>query len=516
MASNKQQQTPKKGKNKRRADATLSPHQTGKLQVIDDSPSEQDKPQVTSQLGNDTIDSAMNTEVKQINDDNAESTSNTNTSEQISDETNGNNTDPIETDHIEESQHIFVCYIKGVNTNIAQIAQQNPIKFREEFISHFGEPIDVQIHYKTKCIKVYSNLEVKQLLLQQSELLGYSIQVSEPYQSKPQRTFYVPNASSFAFQNQYKAIIFHVPEDLSEEEICSATEAKLAKRISKPSMYGNRIPTTSVILTFNDQPPSNVYIGFSRYQTQTYVPKPIRCNKCQKFGHVTSKCTTQLLRCSYCTGSHSYDNCTRKQNDSPPVCANCNGTHSSAYSKCPKFIEIKQALEIRATERISYKEALQKVKSNTSHQQDHETLPKRADASNSAPQHQPYFQPNSELEEKISSHDSLLQSLRGALDAQAIQIEQLTEQVHKLKTDNDKLLLSVQQSFVDFQTNFINEIFQKQFLTLKQEIVSEVRSIIAETSTRSHIPSTIPVRQTAQVSNKFPPHPSSNKNAVVK
>ena len=72
------------------------------------------------------------------------------------------------------------------------------------------------------------------------------------------------------------------------------------------------IKTNTLILTFNTpQIPDyqkNCYLNIPITQ---YVPNPIRCYKCQRFGHVTGRCkhSETCARCSE-TG-HKDDTCTK-------------------------------------------------------------------------------------------------------------------------------------------------------------------------------------------------------------
>lgn len=56
---------------------------------------------------------------------------------------------------------------------------------------------------------------------------------------------------------------------------------------------------------------------------------PIRCNKCQSFGHIKASCTGDA-RCSYCASdSHTADDCPIKGSPSIYRCSNCNGGHAT-------------------------------------------------------------------------------------------------------------------------------------------------------------------------------------------
>ncbi|KAL0153030.1 hypothetical protein M9458_051629, partial [Cirrhinus mrigala] len=49
--------------------------------------------------------------------------------------------------------------------------------------------------------------------------------------------------------------------------------------------------------------PEKVYIGFMCYDVRLYIPPPIRCFKCQRYGHVAAVCKGKQ-RCGKCSGEH--------------------------------------------------------------------------------------------------------------------------------------------------------------------------------------------------------------------
>ena len=51
------------------------------------------------------------------------------------------------------------------------------------------------------------------------------------------------------------------------------------------------IKVNTAILTFNrPTPPATIKVGFERCNVQPYVPSPLRCFKCQQFGHHQDSC----------------------------------------------------------------------------------------------------------------------------------------------------------------------------------------------------------------------------------
>ena len=130
-----------------------------------------------------------------------------------------------------------------------------------------------------------------------------------------------------------------------------------AKRFSKKS---HDIVTryNSILLTFSEPNlPDHVSMGYQKFTIRPYVPPPIRCFKCQRYGHVASECHG-AIRCVRCGDHHSFDECPTKES---PKCCHCQGNHSAAYGGCPEYKRAQKVVEIKTTQNISYSEAVKKV-----------------------------------------------------------------------------------------------------------------------------------------------------------
>ena len=68
--------------------------------------------------------------------------------------------------------------------------------------------------------------------------------------------------------------------------------------------------------------------------------KVIRCNQCQRFGHIAQVCLYPQ-RCVNCSENHNVL-CTL-----PSKCANCGGEHGADSNRCPTYLGIKERLEHR-------------------------------------------------------------------------------------------------------------------------------------------------------------------------
>ena len=103
--------------------------------------------------------------------------------------------------------------------------------------------------------------------------------------------------------------------------------------------------------------PEFLEVDGRRYKVYLYIPKPLRCDRCQFYGHRTFACTRDVV-CSRCGGSHSYTDCPDKNN---LKCANCAQAHSAAHKSCPVYIKTQTALRIRAEQNIPFADAMIKV-----------------------------------------------------------------------------------------------------------------------------------------------------------
>lgn len=114
---------------------------------------------------------------------------------------------------------------------------------------------------------------------------------------------------------------------------------------------GQTIPTNSYVVTMQaTQIPEYIFIGMERIKTRVYYPRPMRCNKCLKFGHTTKNCKSVEI-CATC-GKLSHGPC-----DASPNCTNCNGNHNSFDKKCPQFTKEAEIIKIKVDNNYSFRDA---------------------------------------------------------------------------------------------------------------------------------------------------------------
>ena len=163
---------------------------------------------------------------------------------------------------------------------------------------------------------------------------------------------------------EVKGVISNVPMDLSEEEIresLSGKQVTFVKRLPYRS-EGRVAPGRSVLICFKSTIlPSVVDIGYLRFRTRPYIPKPPRCSNCNRYGHFAKQCRS-AHRCTKCGGRHDYEKCTAGS----PKCVNCGGLHSAGYAGCPRYRHESMVNSVMVKEKVNYWTAREKIRVNQS------------------------------------------------------------------------------------------------------------------------------------------------------
>ena len=117
------------------------------------------------------------------------------------------------------------------------------------------------------------------------------------------------------------------------------------------------VSTNNILLTFDSTDlPSEIRVGYVKVRVRPFVPAPMRCFRCQRFGHTKDNCRGRPT-CSKCASQdHTDETC----DSETPRCVNCGEgqTPHSAYDRsCPAYVKEKEIMTIKATRNLSFKEA---------------------------------------------------------------------------------------------------------------------------------------------------------------
>ncbi|XP_055924603.1 uncharacterized protein LOC129987679 [Argiope bruennichi] len=153
--------------------------------------------------------------------------------------------------------------------------------------------------------------------------------------------------------------ILNLPVDLITKELKS--QGVIHVRRITIRRDGETIETKHHILTFmSPKLPESIYVGYIKRPVRPYIPNPLRCFKCQRFGHSKANCrgTVTCARCS--ERGHESQECSAQEK-----CVNCKGDHTSFSRSCPRWQLEKEITAVKIKEELSYPEARKKVLSQT-------------------------------------------------------------------------------------------------------------------------------------------------------
>ena len=148
---------------------------------------------------------------------------------------------------------------------------------------------------------------------------------------------------------------------LSDKEILDDLKCQGVKNIRRilRREEGHLKPTDILVMSFDSPeiPKHPINYDEHEYRVCPYIPKPMRCFKCQAYGHTQKSCKNKI-RCSKCgQKGHSERDC-RSQS---AHCFHCSGDHPAYSRNCPRWTKEQHILKVQIRQKISNKEARQKV-----------------------------------------------------------------------------------------------------------------------------------------------------------
>ena len=153
---------------------------------------------------------------------------------------------------------------------------------------------------------------------------------------------------------------------VSEEEIVTELSSQNVSETRRITVWrdGVKKTTNTIVLTFRTAIlPKILKIGYLNVGVDIYIPNPLQCYSCYKFGHHERKCRLSIRnkpcrRCGEVANDHEESKCTKK-----PKCINCGGEHMSTSRACDFWQKEKEIVTIKYKESLSFPEARKIVES---------------------------------------------------------------------------------------------------------------------------------------------------------
>lgn len=127
------------------------------------------------------------------------------------------------------------------------------------------------------------------------------------------------------------------------------------KRLKRKNKQGEMEDSDSYLFTFKGtSAPDFIRIGFyERVRVRPFIPQPLRCFVCQKFGYTAKTCSFKPI-CKNCPELKTEDHkvCARI------VCTNCYSVEHASWDKsCPKYKEELEIQCIKTRFKVAYNDA---------------------------------------------------------------------------------------------------------------------------------------------------------------
>ena len=142
----------------------------------------------------------------------------------------------------------------------------------------------------------------------------------------------------------------------TEENILEYLKPQGVTHVKRFTVRRNQeiVNTNTLLLTFNSiVTPKTLKIFYQIIPVELYVPNPLRCFNCQRFGHHESNCPADVGSvCERCgTGNHDH---LTSQCQNQAKCVNCGENHMSRSSDCDVWKKEKEVMKIKVTQRLTY------------------------------------------------------------------------------------------------------------------------------------------------------------------
>ncbi|KAG0723342.1 hypothetical protein GWK47_042896 [Chionoecetes opilio] len=142
-----------------------------------------------------------------------------------------------------------------------------------------------------------------------------------------------------------RGVLVGYPTGLPLDPVLKHPLVVSAVRCSYSAGLKRHLPTRQVQLTLQGHVPAVLDLGcFGTFAVRRFIQEPVRCYRCQAFGHYQHQCQRRQELCGVCSGEHASRACTRllREGGERPVarCPNCGARHHAWNRRCPARLRL--------------------------------------------------------------------------------------------------------------------------------------------------------------------------------
>ena len=143
-------------------------------------------------------------------------------------------------------------------------------------------------------------------------------------------------------ERRTRCVVMRYPLSYSLIPLQEHPRVTSARRCVKRVGHGRIEQTRQVEVTLRGGPLDSLDLGlWGVFSVRSYVPEPLRCFKCQAYGHVQKHCKRESELCGVCSQRHRTSECIsalRNGESREACCPNCGGKHHVWSRHCPERV----------------------------------------------------------------------------------------------------------------------------------------------------------------------------------